>query len=603
MICPVCHKPVRDTANFCEHCGSKLSSFRMCPNPKCRQHVNSTAKFCPHCGTNINTGELSPALKELFRFAIGGYYGYKSKFDGNVYIDPLFDSAEEFEGDYAIVGRQGLYGVINRMGKYILEKRFSSIIKPSSRWNYWICKSDEGVVFLLPDNFEPASELYSDVSFSSYFAITKSVSGKKGIIDSHLKQTLECEYDEISPLSSRRYAVKKDGQNGWFSVDRGFILPCEYDEISPLSSSQYAVKKDGQIGLFSEYSGFIIPRKYKSLSPHSLGFIVENDDGMYGIYSPSGRIISDCTIKKIEEYGSCYRCTHMHDNIEYISVRDKDGRIIIPDSKYQSVSIILENYYVVQDSSGRYGFLSLSGVVLTNCVYDKVGEARKINKGNDFFHLIQVCINQLWGVLRHSEIGTKHRLVEVVPCISPKPFDEFQNSWVNNFKSMEERIVSMISQHFGVDYFGTIKPQREKEFSLIDPKSHLNYPPRFYSYEERKMLEQFYDDSPIPETGLVSYRLVHGLQDVGLIKSYVFVIKGVNSNRLFFLNSSAQSIPSGFQIVGIALDVRSIRHCDATLVQLVPVNSERYLSELLRMPISQYGIYPEAVALARASKK
>ncbi|MGH8064174.1 MAG: AAA family ATPase [Candidatus Entotheonellia bacterium] len=56
MQCPQCQGENRDTAKFCEECGSKLA--RTCVG--CGQEVSPRAKFCPECGTRLPESTLFP---------------------------------------------------------------------------------------------------------------------------------------------------------------------------------------------------------------------------------------------------------------------------------------------------------------------------------------------------------------------------------------------------------------------------------------------------------------------------------------------------------------------------------------------------------------
>jgi TOMM system kinase/cyclase fusion protein len=56
MQCPQCQVENRDTAKFCEECGSKL----VCTCPGCSQEVSPRAKFCPECGTRLTESTLFP---------------------------------------------------------------------------------------------------------------------------------------------------------------------------------------------------------------------------------------------------------------------------------------------------------------------------------------------------------------------------------------------------------------------------------------------------------------------------------------------------------------------------------------------------------------
>jgi class 3 adenylate cyclase/predicted ATPase len=59
MQCPQCQGENRDTAKFCEECGSKLA--RACPG--CGQEVSPRAKFCPECGAGLTASAPSLDLR------------------------------------------------------------------------------------------------------------------------------------------------------------------------------------------------------------------------------------------------------------------------------------------------------------------------------------------------------------------------------------------------------------------------------------------------------------------------------------------------------------------------------------------------------------
>ena len=63
MRCPQCQCDNRDTARFCEQCGSSLVRTR----PGCGQEVGPRANFCPQCGTRLTVGPLEPARSDRQR--------------------------------------------------------------------------------------------------------------------------------------------------------------------------------------------------------------------------------------------------------------------------------------------------------------------------------------------------------------------------------------------------------------------------------------------------------------------------------------------------------------------------------------------------------
>jgi len=63
MRCPQCQLEIRDTAKFCEACGSML--VRTCP--ACGYEVSPLANFCSECGTRLTAAALSADPSQIDR--------------------------------------------------------------------------------------------------------------------------------------------------------------------------------------------------------------------------------------------------------------------------------------------------------------------------------------------------------------------------------------------------------------------------------------------------------------------------------------------------------------------------------------------------------
>ena len=62
MICPNCQSDNRDTAKFCDNCGTALP--RICPN--CSSENRVGAKFCDNCGSGLQgTGHVDVGQRTM----------------------------------------------------------------------------------------------------------------------------------------------------------------------------------------------------------------------------------------------------------------------------------------------------------------------------------------------------------------------------------------------------------------------------------------------------------------------------------------------------------------------------------------------------------
>ena len=111
MLCPSCSHENRDSAAFCEGCGSSLP--RACS--KCRAQLRPAARFCDSCGASVSdastvtgrTPQPSPALPASFaggRYVVKGFLGEGGR--KKVYL--AHDEKLDRDVAFALIKTEGL---------------------------------------------------------------------------------------------------------------------------------------------------------------------------------------------------------------------------------------------------------------------------------------------------------------------------------------------------------------------------------------------------------------------------------------------------------------------------------------------------------------
>lgn len=98
-------------------------------------------------------------VEDLFPFAVellngAKQYGYASS-DGDIVVAPQFDEAYPFIGDLAIVKADGMYGVINYFGDWVIEPKYSSIESFSNKeTDFFIREGEKGKVVTIVKKYD-----------------------------------------------------------------------------------------------------------------------------------------------------------------------------------------------------------------------------------------------------------------------------------------------------------------------------------------------------------------------------------------------------------------------------------------------------------------
>ncbi len=116
-----------------------------------------------------DVGSVSPDLIAIKRHGKWGYCDYKTKLK----IPYNFDFSSQFHGDYAIVQLEGLYGIIDKKGTYVVEpiyeelSWFEGLVMCKKEGEYGLIKMDETEV--LPLKYDKI-ELTNDRAFLKLFS-------------------------------------------------------------------------------------------------------------------------------------------------------------------------------------------------------------------------------------------------------------------------------------------------------------------------------------------------------------------------------------------------------------------------------------------------
>ena len=189
---------------------------------------------------------------------------------------------------------------------------------------YWICKKNGKILLIVAnidnsrirdysfdaENVKPVFEINESLNYDNGIILRTIIienNSKYGVIDTGGTILIPVEYDEILPLKTYDFAVKK--KNKYSVYTNGELTPFIYDEVSACDdigtdNIYFLVKKNGKNGII-KWRGKIIPPLYDSIESCDDRNIVSLN-GEYGIIDDEQRIVLPIRYEKIVPFGKFY---------------------------------------------------------------------------------------------------------------------------------------------------------------------------------------------------------------------------------------------------------------------------------------------------------
>jgi len=246
----------------------------------------------------------------------------------------------KFDGEYAIVKRNNLFGIINRKLKELIEPQYDRI-----------------------DYFK-----------DNLFFVTKD--GKLSIVDSNNAHNLALGYERIERLFGTSYfLVQKSGLFGLFDENLKWVLPAKYIGIKYLFGDYFKVTKTGDAldGIFSVKKRFVLETKYRYIS--HLGdklFEVRNDKGMSALFNHKGEQLTDFIYDQLLfDNGNIFIAIPFENNSDELAIGllDKTGKTLI-EPIYDNIESRGSCYVVYKDN--KCGIMDDTYKLVSDIVFDEV---------------------------------------------------------------------------------------------------------------------------------------------------------------------------------------------------------------------------------------
>jgi hypothetical protein len=262
-------------------------------------------------------------------------------------VQSEYDSIGNFFNGYAIVKKDGLYGIINHKGKSKVNEKYQHL-ELDTITECYIAELGNLFGTITANGKDKIPFMYNSLTLATnskrsidyYIASSK---GKYGIIDENNNVIVQFLYDEIPFCTSKGFAAVKQGYYGVCDWSGNIVLDFKYDYIC----------------IFDD-----MPGNYRK--NNKIGFIDSNLN-----------IVTDC---KFDEFQSIFVDGEWNTDYEELKILGKwgiyngrTGEEMIP-PQYDRLSMGCNENLIWAEKDGKVGFIDLSGKIIIPFAYENASD-------------------------------------------------------------------------------------------------------------------------------------------------------------------------------------------------------------------------------------
>ncbi len=301
--------------------------------------------------------ELLLADSLLLPVNVNGLYGYMNT-DGELVIQPEFQSAERFHNGLAVVAMKNHYGAIDKLGKLRVHFSYDAL-----------------------SNFEMGRAIVEKEE-------------KLGMIDRNSKTILPTEYEDIGEVSEGLVYFLKDEKYGYCNAMGEIVIGEHFNEAYSFSKGNALVEINGNQAIIDTKGNYIFEPRFEKLHQLSDSLYSFAQDDLKGIISVNGKVVVEPIYEEIGTFNDGLALVASGDTVRYINLL---GQVVI-DKNFRTFPNYLfkgefNNGKAIVFRKGKYGKINLKGDIVTEIEHDNLGVGEKHTP---------FMKKELWGLLNES---------------------------------------------------------------------------------------------------------------------------------------------------------------------------------------------------------
>lgn len=317
------------------------------------------------CNNTIRTGHGTPDTNQnvdLYPVEDNSKWGYIDS-NGDLLINPQFDSADDFSEGYASIEINNKFGYIDKAGKVMIKPEFDyaksfsegiAVVRIGINPNtdlikYGFINKKGEILWPSKNNEDEIIEGYNydyAESFSDGLALVRK-NGKTGYIDKNGDVVIDFKFSDASSFSNDIAAVVIDGKRGYINKRGEFVIKPQYLEAQSFNDGLARVYVDLKSFTFDLPKGFskncacgyidingkfIIKPSYIDGTDYKNGVAIASRDDTVDLIDDKGRVISQISCIKYKEFSEDFAPVQtVVDNSSSLKwgYIDKSGKLVI----------------------------------------------------------------------------------------------------------------------------------------------------------------------------------------------------------------------------------------------------------------------------------
>ena len=322
-----------------------------------------TSIICAACLLQPSFAET--ATSSIYFDHTANAYGLETE-DGKVLTQQLYDGISEFNGDIAIVQKDGLFGVISSSGEELVTPTYKYITNYRNGYATAFVGDHAGALNAKGELVVPV--VYDNISHFVNGNALAYKDNKLGLISNDNEVIHPFVWDEAIMLNFERdyntFVFRQGTSYGVAAFNGQILVNPQERQLFHLSDDQVAFLKDKKIGVMNYNEEIVIEPSYDSIYIAGKGYMGKKE-GLYYFFNLQGRVVSQ-PYDSVEDLGASQYLVEKNDQIGiYDAALNKE--IVAPE--YDDIKILKNPYdhdqlfYQVTRTSNIQKGLEYSGVV------------------------------------------------------------------------------------------------------------------------------------------------------------------------------------------------------------------------------------------------
>jgi hypothetical protein len=346
----------------------------------------------------------------LFPIEIKGKWGYMDT-DGELVMPAIYDYADDFAGEYAVVAKKNQPCIINKSGKTIIDTGFYQFISPVSEGlaavrdyanhKFYINMVGTKLITVNDSIYEVRKFKNGLAVVSTQIDIHETKFGRDistlgyrfGYMDTTGKMVTGFIFDDADDMRDGIAKVRQGSTFGLINAKGEWIIQPTYTSIGYFNEGKATVEMAGKFGYINAKGVLIIPISFDYAYDFTQGLAGVWVGGKYGYINESGALMIPAIFDQIKPFAEGKAAILKDGKWGFI---DQTGTLVLK-NVFDNASVFSEGKCAVL-LKRYWGFIDARGALIIPAEFDAVGSFEN-GVADVVYHDINIYINAQGTIL------------------------------------------------------------------------------------------------------------------------------------------------------------------------------------------------------------